>query len=63
MAASISQRPNLLPIAHTLEQDGDEIFQNADSVVIEIDMDKEIVKRTFRLAQKYGKLSMPWWRI
>ena len=51
----ISQRPNLLPIAHTLEQDGDEIFQNADSVVIEIDMDKEIVKRTFRLAQKYGK--------
>ena len=55
VAASISQRPNLLPIAHTLEQDGDEIFQNADSVVIEIDMDKEIVKRTFRLAQKYGK--------
>lgn len=40
VAASISQRPNLLPIAHTLEQDGDEIFQNADSVVIEIDMDK-----------------------
>ena len=55
VAASISQRPNLLPIAHTLEQDGDEIFRNADSVVIEIDMDKEIVKRTFRLAQKYGK--------
>ena len=55
VAASISQWPNLLPIAHTLEQDGDEIFQSADSVVIEIDMDKEIVKRTFRLAQKYGK--------
>jgi len=55
VAASISQRPDLLPIAHTLEQDGDEIFRNADSVVIEIDMDKEIVKRTFRLAQKYGK--------
>ena len=53
VAASISQRPNLLPIAHTLEQYGDEIFQNADSVVIEIDMDKEIVKRTFRLAQKF----------
>ena len=55
VAASISQRPNLLPIAHTLEQDGDEIFQNADSVVIEIDMDKEIVKRVFQYAKKYGK--------
>ena len=29
VAASISQRPNLLPIAHTLAQDGDELFQNA----------------------------------
>ena len=55
VAASISQRPNLLPIAHTLEQDGDEIFQNADSVVIEIDMDKEIVKRVFQYARKYQK--------
>ena len=61
VAASISQRPDLLPIAHTLEQDGDEIFRNADSVVIEIDMDKEIVKRTFRLAQKESR-STPWWR-
>ena len=55
VAASISQRPNLLPIAHTLEQDGDEIFRNADSVVIEIDMDKELVKRVFAYARKYGK--------
>lgn len=55
VAASISKRPNLLPIADTLDGQGDEIFQNADSIVIEIDMDKEIVKRTFRLAKKYGK--------
>ena len=55
VAASISQRPDLLPIAHTLEQDGDEIFRNADSVVIEIDMDKEIVKRVFQYARKYQK--------
>ena len=55
VAASISKRPDLLPIADTLDQMGDEIFQNADSVVIEIDIDKEIVKRTFRLAKKYGK--------
>lgn len=53
--ASISKRPDLLPIADILDQQGDEIFQNADSVIIEIDLDKEVVKRTFRLAQKYGK--------
>ncbi|MDD5864855.1 MAG: carbohydrate kinase family protein [Firmicutes bacterium] len=55
VAASISKRPNLLPIADILDQQGDEIFSNADSIVIEIDMDKDIVKRTFRLAQKYHK--------
>ena len=55
VAASISKRPNLLPIADILDQHGDEIFANADSVIIEIDVDKEIVKRTFKLAQKYNK--------
>ena len=55
VAASISKRPNLLPIADILDQQGDAIFKDADSVIIEIDLDKEIVKRTFRLAKKYGK--------
>ena len=55
VAASISKRPDLMPIADILEEQGDEIFRNADSIIIEIDVDKEIVKRTFRLAKKYGK--------
>ena len=55
VAASISKRPNLLPIADILDQRGDEIFANADSIIIEICVDKEIVKRTFKLAQKYNK--------
>ena len=55
VCASISKRPNLLPIAEILEQKGDEIFRDADSIIIEIDVDKEIVKQTFRLAKKYGK--------
>lgn len=55
VAASISQRPNLMPIAQILDTQGDEIFSQADSVIIEIDIDKEIVKRVFRLAQRYGK--------
>ena len=55
VAASISKRPNLMPIADILDQQGDEIFRDADSVIIEIDMDKEVVKRAFRLAKEYGK--------
>ncbi len=55
VAASISKRPDLSPIGSILDEQGDEIFRNADSVAVEIDMDKEVVKRVFRLAQKYGK--------
>ena len=55
VTASISRRPDLYPIAEILEEQGDEIFRDADSVIMEIDMDKEIVKRTFALAKKYNK--------
>ena len=53
--SSISKRPDLLPICDILDEQGDEIFENADSVVIEICVDKEIVKQVFRLAKKYNK--------
>jgi len=53
--ASISKRPDLLPIVDILEAHGDEIFSQADSVVIELDIDKEIVKRVFALAKKHKK--------
>lgn len=52
--ASISKRPDLLPIADVLDEFGDEIFRDADSVILEIDIDKEVVKRVFRLAGKFG---------
>ena len=55
VCASISKRPDLLPIADILDQHGDEIFANADSIIIEICVDKEIVKRVFALAKKYNK--------
>ena len=55
VVASISKRPDLMPIVDILDKHGDEIFENADSVICEIDIDKEIVKRVFRLAQKHGK--------
>ena len=55
VVASISKRPNLLPVTDILDEHGDEIFRDADSVIVEIDIDKEIVKRTFKLAKKYNK--------
>ena len=54
VAGSISKRPNLLPIFDMLEEKGDEIFARADSVVLEVDIDKATVKKVFELAQKHG---------
>jgi pseudouridine kinase len=54
VAGSISKRPNMLPVASLLEEKGDEIFSKAKSVVLEVDLDKEIVKLTLELAEKYG---------
>ncbi|MCD7738167.1 MAG: PfkB family carbohydrate kinase, partial [Lachnospiraceae bacterium] len=45
----------LMPLLKTLEKHGDEIFANADSIVVEIDIHKEIVKKVFELAEKYHK--------
>jgi len=55
LAGSISKRPKLDPLIALLDEKGDEIFRGADSIVIEVDMDKEIVKRILRYADKYGK--------
>lgn len=55
VAASISKRPDLSPIVAILDEQGDEIFSQADSIIIEIDLEKEIIKRVFRLANKYHK--------
>lgn len=55
LAGSISQRPNLAPVLDILEEKGDEIFKKASSVVLEIDMDKDIVKKTVQFAEKYNK--------
>lgn len=55
VTASISKRPDLSPIADILDEQGDEIFSQADSVLLEIDMEKDTVKRTFALAEKYHK--------
>ena len=55
VVASVSKRPDHSTIERILDEHGDEIFKDADSIVIEIDLEKEIVKKTFHYAEKYGK--------
>ena len=55
VVASISKRPDHRWIEQILDEHGDEIFKDADSVAIEIDLDKELVKKTFAYAEKYNK--------
>ena len=54
VAGSISKRPNLMPILDLLQEKGDEIFSRVKSVVMEVDMEKEIVKAALDLAEKHG---------
>lgn len=53
VAGSISKRPNMLPLVGLLEEKGDEIFAAADSVVLEVDLDKELVKKVLELGKKH----------
>ena len=55
VAGSISSRPNFMPVLDVLEEKGDEIFSQADAIVLPIDLAKEIVKKTIDLAKKYNK--------
>ena len=53
LAGSISKRPDLETISTVLDEHGDEIFRNADSVVIEVDVGSRIVKKVLKYAGKY----------
>ena len=53
--ASISKRPDTTIIGEILNEQGDEIFAEADSIAVEIDIEEKILKRIFQLAEKHGK--------
>ena len=55
IVASISKRPAMDALAQRIEERGDEIFADCDSIVLEIDLDKEIIKSVFKYAEKYHK--------
>ncbi len=54
VAGSISVRPDMTPVLEMLQEKGDEIFSKVSSVVLEVDLDKDIVKKILELADKYG---------
>lgn len=55
VVASISKRPVMDAMVRLIEEKGDEIFADCDSIVLEIDMDKEVIKSVFKFAKKYNK--------
>ena len=55
LVASISRRPNLEQLEALLDERGDEVFSQADSIAVEMDLDAPLLKRVFALAEKHGK--------
>ena len=55
IVASISKRPDSSEMLRLIEEKGDEIFADCDSIIIEVCLDKDIVASVFRFAEKYGK--------
>ena len=53
--ASISRRPDVSAIEGILDEHGDEIFREADSIAVEFDIEVPILKKALDLAEKHGK--------
>ena len=51
--ASISKRPDLMPILDILNQYGDEIFEGASGVLPELDMEEPLLDKIFELAERH----------
>ena len=55
VCASISDRPAMAPLLELLQEKGNECFFDADSILLELDMDQSLVEEIFRLKTKYNK--------
>lgn len=54
VCANVSKRPDLRPICDILAKNGKDIFKQIDSLLLEIDIDEEIVKAAFELAEEFS---------
>ena len=55
VVGAISKRPDMQALEKMIDEKGDEIFKNCDSIIIEIDIDIGIAEKVFHYAGKYGK--------
>lgn len=55
VVASLSKRPDFMPLAEVIRTQGDEIFKDCDSILLEIDIDEAVVAEVFKFAKKYDK--------
>jgi len=55
IVASISRRPEMSAMAKLVAEKGDEIFRDADCIVLEFDVDREVSDQVFHYAGKYSK--------
>lgn len=55
VAGSISKRPDTYPLLRVLEEHGDAVIADCDSVIFELDLHKDVVKKIFELTDKYNK--------
>jgi pseudouridine kinase len=55
VCASISDRPKMGPLLELLQENGNECFRDADSILLELDMDTSLVEEIYRLKEKYKK--------
>ena len=54
VCASISHRPDMMPLLKLLQDKGNTIFPAAESVLLELDLDEPVVEELYRLKAKYG---------
>ena len=52
---SISARTDITPLVDVLDENHEQIFKDADSIIIEVDIDEAVVERVFYYAGKYRK--------
>jgi len=55
VVSSISARADLAPLAAVLDEYNEEIFSDADLIILESDIDTQAVRKTFEYAEKYNK--------
>lgn len=55
VVGSVSQRPDTRLLYPILIEHGDAIFKDCDSIILELDLHKDVVKKTFEFVEKYHK--------